>query len=134
MQPSEARDDWTGAFDYQHLQCRTQYPAEAEYGSWPPPSVDRLIADPAILRTVRHLFDEPVKFFKGVFVHSKERPERQGLRRRSALSLARIRRTCGPPPLGSTLCKARYSREASHEGLSASLAAALFYVWKVPDN
>ena len=34
----------------------------------------------------------------------------------------------------STLCKARYLREASHEGLSASLAAALFYVWKVPDD
>jgi hypothetical protein len=43
----EAAGDWRGAFDYQGLSYGTQY--QAGYGSWPPASVERLIADPAVL-------------------------------------------------------------------------------------
>jgi hypothetical protein len=77
----DSRPDWTGAFDYQHLDCRTQYSADAEYGSWPPPAVDRLIANPRIVEGVRALFGEEMVFFKGVYVHSVDRPQRQGLHR-----------------------------------------------------
>ena len=45
-------EDWKFAFDYQGLAYGTQY--EGAYGSWPPRSIEQLIAHPTILAsTVR---------------------------------------------------------------------------------
>ena len=72
-------EDWKFAFDYQGLAYGTQY--EGAYGSWPPRSIEQLIAHPTILASTRNLYGADAKFFKGVFVHSFDRPERQGLHR-----------------------------------------------------
>lgn len=65
-QISSARKDWQGAFDYQGLAYGTQY--QAGYGSWPPSSVEDLIAHSTVVTAVKQLYGEGPKFFKGVFV------------------------------------------------------------------
>ena len=50
--------DWQGAFDYQHMQCGTQYSAGATYGSWPPSPVENLITNPTVLATARNIFSQ----------------------------------------------------------------------------
>ena len=40
-------EDWKFAFDYQGLAYGTQY--EGAYGSWPPRSIEQLIANPTVL-------------------------------------------------------------------------------------